>query len=167
MTDNTDVPAAAGDRSKRLAVTGRLKQAIELMIWHGHSRDEAAAAAQMAPKSLYNAFRKHHVKAYFRAELAALRESARAKSFHHLEKIAAESANDMARVAAIKTMEAITDEEAQRTPGGHVTLPGLTVQIVHAPVPSLPSGFPAGQGMVIEHDKTSTKPAKTSLSQGE
>ena len=126
-------------RSKALQVTGRLRKAVELMIWQGHSRDEAADAAGMVRKSLYNAFRKHHVKAYFRAELGALRESARAKNFHHLETIAAESENDMAKVAAIKTMtmEYWTEEESQRRPaGGHVSSPGMTIVIL----PPLPAG---------------------------
>jgi hypothetical protein len=136
MTDNVDLPATSTERSKPLAVTGRLKMAIELMIWEKHSRDDAAKAAGMAPKSLYNAFRKHHVLAYFRAELRALKESARAKNFHHLEKIAAESGNDMAKVAAIKVMENLTEEEG-RGAAGPVTQPGLTIVIQNAPAPQM------------------------------
>jgi hypothetical protein len=168
MTDDVDQTTKPNDRSKPLAVTGRLKRAIELMIWHGHSRDEAATAAGLKPKSLYNAFRKHHVKQYFRAELGALRESARAKNFHHLEKIAADSENDMAKVAAIKTMEQISEEEARRMPAsGNVSLPGLTIQIINAPAPALPSRFPDGHQLTIDHDETHDKTGKTALLRGD
>jgi hypothetical protein len=50
----------------------------------------------------------------------------------------------MARVSAVKTLEAISETEAAR--GGYMPakLPGLTIQIV--------SGDPAKPAKVIEHD---------------
>lgn len=157
MTDDT-MPTrqaiAAKDRSSPLKVTGRLRHAVELMIWQGHSRDEAAAAAGLKPKSLYNAFRKHHVRAFFRAELGALRESAHAKNFHHLEKIAAESANDMARVSAIKTMSAIAESEEHASTGGRITQPGMTILIVQ------PAAIPPAIDVTPERDPVANHGSK-------
>jgi hypothetical protein len=115
------------------------------MIWEGLSRTEAAEKAGLVPKSLYSAFRKSHVKAYYRTELGALRESARAKNLHALEKIVAESANDMAKVAAIKTMEQLSEEEDRR-PVGVQALPGLIIQLNLA--------TPPVSAPIIEHDAT-------------
>jgi hypothetical protein len=136
MIDQPRLLAKPTQRSAPMKVSGRLKQAIELMVWQGHSRDEAAKAAGLVPKSLYNALRKHHVKAFLLGELGALRTSARARNFHHLESIAANSANDMARVSAVKAMEALEDEAQQRgSVAGHVMLPGLTIVISNGPAP--------------------------------
>jgi hypothetical protein len=66
---------------------------------------------------------------HFRGELGTLRESTRAKNFHRLDGIAETSGNDMARVAAIKTMEAISDEQtAQR---GSSASPSVVIRIVN------------------------------------
>jgi hypothetical protein len=43
---------------KLRAPGAKVRAAIDLMVWQGHHRDEAAKLAGMNPKSLYNAFRK-------------------------------------------------------------------------------------------------------------
>jgi hypothetical protein len=130
----TDKPTPTKiERSAPMKVTGRLKQAIDAMIWQGLTRQEAAEHAKLKEHSLYVAFRKPHVRAYYLAELGALRTSARAKNFHHLEKIAAESANDMARVSAVKAMEALEDDVSTRSQH-QLQSPGLTIVINSAPI---------------------------------
>ena len=113
MTDNELVPTRqaieAKDRSAPLKVTGKLKVAIEQMVWHGARRAEAAEKAGMKDHSLRAALRKAHVMAHYHSELGVLRESTRAKNFHRLDDIAEVSPNAMARVAAIKTMENISE----------------------------------------------------------
>jgi hypothetical protein len=115
-----------------LEPSGRIKQALELMVLEGHHRNEAAAAVGIKPKSLYNALAKPHVKAFYNRLLDVLRTSARAKNFHRLEAIADGSKNDMARVAAIKTIEALADEAPR-----HVSLqtPGLQIVVIQGPAP--------------------------------
>ena len=107
------------------------RKAIELMVWEGHHRDDAAKAAGMLPKSLYNALRKHHVRAYYLAQLEVLRTSERARNIHRLCEIR-DAANNMPAVQAIKTLEALTDDMPAGG-GGQQRTPGLVIQIVNAP----------------------------------
>jgi hypothetical protein len=128
MTDDTDKPSqelttstrqsqAIDGRSSGLNVTGKLRSAIEQMVWHGARRAEAAEKAGMKDHSLRAALRKAHVMAHYHAELRVLRESTRAKNFHRLDGIAEDSPNTMARVAAIKTMEAVSEPLASVASG--------------------------------------------------
>jgi hypothetical protein len=94
--------AAIPGRSRRGAVTGKLKTALDLMVWDNLKRKDAAAKAGLADSSLRFAFRKSHVMAYYHAELKALRDNLRAHNVHRLDKIADESKNDMARVDAMR-----------------------------------------------------------------
>jgi hypothetical protein len=154
MTDNTDkptqeltVPARQAEttvgRSAPLKVTGRLAKAIEQMVWLGASRAVAAELAGLKDHSLRSALKKAHVLAHYHAELRVLRESTRAKNFHRLDGIAEDSPNTMARVAAIKVMEAVSEPLASVASGqglaGYVIdigpdPAGLTVRITsHVP----------------------------------
>jgi hypothetical protein len=138
--------AAIEGRSRRGTVTGKLKAALDLMVWENLTRKEAAEKAGLADPSLRFAFRKPHVMAYYRAELAALRNNLRAKNVHRLDTIADKSANDMAKVAAIKTMEAIADQADEKQRPGAAMLPGLQIVIVNgttAPKVIGPEPFPA------------------------
>jgi hypothetical protein len=129
--------AAIEGRSKRLTVTGKLKVAIEAMIWEALPRAEAAAKAGMADSSLRFALRKPHVLAHHNAELAALRTSLRARNAHRLNTIAQESKNHMASVAAIKTLEGLADASEQHLAAGPRQTPGLTIVIHQPAVPKI------------------------------
>src|ERR1700687_5700108 len=85
--------AAIPGRSRRNAVTGKLKTALALMVWDNLTRKEAAAMAGLADSSLRFAFRKPHVMAYYHTELKALRDNLRAKNIHRLDGIADKSDN--------------------------------------------------------------------------
>jgi hypothetical protein len=123
--------------STRRAPGGKVRLAIEAMVWQGHHRDEAAKLAGIKPKSLYNAFRKPHVKAFYNAELGVLRESGRAKVFHRLEALAAQDQNKAAAVKACQVLEQI-DDEAVKRPAAQL-VPGLVVIIGSPPSRSIPS----------------------------
>src|SRR5216683_1907793 len=99
--------AAIEGRSRRGAVTGKLRTALDLMVWSGEKRAGAAEKAGLADCSLRAALRKPHVLQHYNAELTALRTSLRARNVHRLDTIADESRNDMARVAAVKALEVI------------------------------------------------------------
>src|SRR5437879_751411 len=122
--------AAIDGRSKRLRVTGKLRIAIEAMIWEGLPRKDAAALAGLADSSLRFALRKPHVLAHYSAELAALRTSLRARNLHRLDGIADKSKNDMAKVASIKAMEQLADSAEQHHQGGYTAMPGVQIIIV-------------------------------------
>ena len=118
-------------RSRKGAVTGKLRRALELMVWEGLKRDAAAEKAGLASSSLCFALHKPRVLTFHRAECDALRNSLKARNLHRLDTIADDSKNDMARVASIKALEQISDiaDERQGKPGaGH--LPGLQIVIV-------------------------------------
>jgi hypothetical protein len=100
----------ARNERKLLQVTAIVRKAIELMIWEGHHRDDAAKAVRMLPKSLYNAFRKHHVRRYYREQLDVLRLSERARNIHALVRIRDQDDNRNAAVAGIKALEAIEED---------------------------------------------------------
>jgi hypothetical protein len=123
--------AAIPGRSARGKVTGKLRTALDLMVWDNLSRKEAAAKAGLADASLRFAFRKPHVMSHYHAELAALRNNLRAKNVHRLDTIADQSKNDMARVASIKTLEQITDQAEEKQRPGATILPGLQIVIVN------------------------------------
>jgi hypothetical protein len=151
--------AAIEGRSRKNAVTGKLKTALDLMVWDNMKRKDAAAKAGLADSSLRFAFRKPHVMAYYHAELKALRDNLRAHNVHRLDKIADDSGNDMAKVAAIKAMEIIVDQADEKRHGpGAVTLPGLQIVIMNGtatPKVIGPEPFPAPAalpGRTIDHE---------------
>jgi hypothetical protein len=126
--------AAIPGRSRRGAVTGKLKAALDLMVWHGERRADAAAKAGLADSSLRFAMRKPHVMAHYNAELNALRLSLRARNLHRLDTIADGSKNDMAKVGAIKVLEQIADVAQQNSGLGSPQSPGVCI-IIQAAAP--------------------------------
>jgi hypothetical protein len=67
----------------------------------------------MKAHSLYVALRKPHVKAHLLGELAALRDSERARTFHRLTALRDQDENKNAAVAAAKTMMQLDTDDAQ------------------------------------------------------
>jgi hypothetical protein len=128
-TVTTRQAAAIEGRSGRLKVTGKLRVALDLMVWSGKPRAEAAAEAGMADSSLRFSLRKPHVLAHYNGELAALRTSLRARNVHRLDGIADSSGNDMAKVSAIKAMEALADQADATAKPGLQQAPGMVIII--------------------------------------
>jgi hypothetical protein len=122
--------AAIEGRSRRGIVTGKLRTALDLMVWSGERRADAAQKAGLADSSLRAALRKPHVLQHYNAELSALRTSLRAKNVHRLDTIADDSKNDMARAGAIKALEVISDQADERTRPGTGMTPGIQIVIV-------------------------------------
>jgi hypothetical protein len=119
---------AARNRSLPGKVTGRLKRAIDAMVWQAASRKEAAAMAGMTDHSLRQAMKRPHVMQYYLSECEVLRLSGRAKRLHRLEELAGQDSNRNAAVAAIKVAEQIVDERHAAGPHA-VTQPGLVIVI--------------------------------------
>jgi hypothetical protein len=115
-------------RSGRRKVTGKLRKAIEAMVWEGSCRPHAAKSAGLQDHSLREALRKPHVKAFYRAELEVLRTSERARNIHALARIRDQDENKMAVVAAVKAMEQMEpDGPAGST--GQPAVPGFVFLI--------------------------------------
>ncbi len=121
---------AVAGRSARGKVTGKLRVAIETMVWQGSCRAEAAKAAYLKDHSLREALRKPHVKAFYLRQLEVLRTSERARNIHALVRVRDQDQNKMAIVNAVKALEQMKDE----VPGdiGRPTLPGLVIVIAPA-----------------------------------
>src|SRR6266702_3874842 len=136
MTDDlvpTRQAIAAEGRSGKLTVSGKLKVALDQMLYQGSCRADAAITAGMKDHSLREAFKKPHVKAYYNAGLDVLRTSERARNISALAKVRDTSENGMAVVSAAKALEQLSDNEANNCAGlGAPTMPGLQIVIVQA-----------------------------------
>lgn len=129
-SDQPGLPAPPQFKAKSgrtLAVTGKNKRAIDLMVWHGLKRNEAAEQAGLKDHALYVALSKPHVKAYYMQQLDVLRTSERARNFHALTEVRDQTANAMARVNAVKAMEQI--EQVSEGTGISARTPGVTIVI--------------------------------------
>ena len=144
---------AAIGKSGKLVVSGKLKTALDLMVWHGKPRDEAASTAGIKDHSLRAALKKPHVKAFYAGELDALRTGERARNVHALVDVRDSSKNSMARVAAAKALEDVA-EAAERVPlgGSSARLPGIVIVIGGQPLPA-----PSGGSITIDGETTSTR----------
>jgi hypothetical protein len=149
---------AVKDRSARGRVTGKLKTAIDRMVWFGDKRLDAATAAALTDHGLRTALRKPHVLAYLRSELALLREGERPRNLHRLAALRDQDDNRGAAVAAIKVLEQLTDDP--RAPVG-ITLnlqAGFVIDLSE-PGDVRPTRFVSGAPRVIEHELLSERPS--------
>lgn len=158
-TSPTRQAAAIPGRSRRGAVTGKLRTALDLMVWEGKTRAEAAKEAGLADSSLRFALRKPHVLQYYNGELAALRTSLRARNVHRLDGIADKSGNDMARVAAVKALETIADQADEKQRPGAAIMPGLQIVIVGGPGSTTPPKVIGHAPATIPHQPADREPA--------
>lgn len=131
-----DMARASTKQSRSIRVTGKLKAAIDAMVWDGLPRKQAAAKAGMTEHGLYKALRKPPVKAVYLSELEVLRTSERARNIHALVDVR-DSTNQMARVQAVKALEQLSDE--QQANAQRVQTPGLVIQINMQPGTAAPA----------------------------
>jgi len=108
-TEPTRQAIAVKDRSAPGRTTGKLKIAIDRMVWFGDRRADAATAAGLTDHGLRTALRKRHVLTYLRTELALLREGERPRSLHRLVELRDQDENRNAAVKAIQVLEELTD----------------------------------------------------------
>ena len=125
----------AKDRSGKLTVTGKLKVAIDAMLFEGSRRADAAKSAGMTDHGLREAFKKPHVKAYYNQGLVVLRESERARNIRRLAEIR-DAADNMPAVQAIKALEQMPDDV--RDLSDPRQQPGITIRIIN-PTPAPPT----------------------------
>lgn len=114
-------------RSQPGKVTGRLKQALDLMVWQNLSDNEAASKSKITVTAIRLALRRPHVRAYFREQSDVLREREGPRGIHTLIEVRDQTGNQNARVAAVREMrQANEDAPASR---GSQSQPGLTIVI--------------------------------------
>lgn len=133
MTDDdkpiTRQAIAAKERSGKLTVTGKLKVALDEMLFKGSCRADAATFAGMTDHGLREAMKKPHVKAYYSSGLEILRTSERARNIFALAKVRDSSDNGMAIVSAAKALEQLADA-APPAGVGDRNRPGVVITII-------------------------------------
>jgi hypothetical protein len=142
MTNNylaTRQAIAAKGRSGKLTVSGKLKVAIDLMLFGDGSasgpsrRADAAKAAGMTDHGLREAFKKPHVRAYYNVGLEILRTSERARNISALAKVRDASENDMAKVSAAKALEQLAEPNGPGGAGGGRARAGYMIDLGETP----------------------------------
>lgn len=118
--------------ARELKVTGKVRVAIDAMVWQGLKRDDAAQHAGMKANSLYVALRRPDVKAHYLAELDVLRTSERARNIHAAVEVRDQTDNQTARIQAVKWLEE-SAETKRDSSGQRVTTPGVVVVVNSAP----------------------------------
>jgi hypothetical protein len=141
---------AARGRSAPGRVTGKVKAAIDAMVWLGLPRDQAAVRAGLVPHSLYCALRKRHVIQASNLECETLRASGRARRIHRLEELSEQNSNMQAAVNANRALENMGDDAAATA--GTVQRAGMLIVVVDATGRPLPEQPMQPAPRVIEND---------------
>jgi hypothetical protein len=130
-------------------IGGRLKQALDLMVWGDGERrylpdNEAAAIAGLNVISIRNALHRPHVQAYYRMQCQVLRSRESAANIHRLCEIR-DAENNMPAVNAIK---ALMYDEIDQTNRPNTPTPGISIRIVQVSSPPAPIDIKAAPRIV-------------------
>jgi hypothetical protein len=113
-------PSPAPKASKSLRPTGRLKQALDLMVFGPETgelagcalaMDAAAREVGLTTRAIRLALDKPYVRQYINAQKHVFRTSASAQNISALVRLRDNSGNAMAQLGAIKTLEQLDDEQ--------------------------------------------------------
>lgn len=121
---------AAITKSKPLRVTGKLKSALDYLVWEGGSHDYQSAAqkAGLTTRAVRLALDRPHVKQYLQQQRHVLLTSERARNIHAAIDVRDQLVNQTARIQAVKMLEEMA-EERTAAPGQRITTPGIVIQI--------------------------------------
>jgi hypothetical protein len=142
MSSTTDVAisteraAVAPDKPVRI-VQGKLRAALDAMVWEGLEWDAAAQSVEYAKQSMRKSLQRSEVLAYLRHEREVLRASIAPRNIHRLREIR-DADNNMPAVNAIKVLEQLGDEQQSRGGSGASASPGVTIRVVNV-IQSSPS----------------------------
>lgn len=114
-----------------LKVTGRIAEAVRLMIEEGKTYQEAAAAVGMHVRLMRKAIERPHVLSYIRQQRQVFRATINASNDLRLAAVRDKSGNSMAVVQAVKALEQLDDEVTARRGSGFSTSPGLVINILN------------------------------------
>ena len=138
----------ARNRTPKLRITKRVKDAIGIIVETGAAYNEAAAHVGMSTYRLRLALDKPHVVAYMRQQLKVLREARGPRNFHRLCQIA-DDQNNMPAVQALRTLEQLGDEQTNKP---NAPSPGVTIRIVNVAQMPPPSDIKAPRIIDAEPD---------------
>jgi hypothetical protein len=122
--------------SKPDKVMGRLKIALDLMIWRNLTDSEAAVETKMHVTSIRKALKLPHVLRYVREQRQVLLNRELGRNSHVLMQVRDNSPNGMARIAAVRELERVADDEQQR--GTMQRAPGVTIVLINPDGTSAP-----------------------------
>jgi hypothetical protein len=117
----------ASKPAETLRITGKVRTAIEAMVWDGLPRAKAAEKAGISEHGLYKALCKPPVKAFYLRELDVLRTSERARSVFRMAELRDQDDNKMVAFNAAKELAGPAESAAES--GVRQAMPGLVVQI--------------------------------------
>lgn len=120
-------PSQPGGKPVQRRISGKVKAAVDAMVWQGLKRDDAAKAAGLQDNSLYVALRKPDVKRYYLDQLEVLRTSDRARRYHRLMELGEQNDNKAAAVSALVALKG--EDEQQVSAGGVGRSAGITIVI--------------------------------------
>ena len=133
QTDKPSQIAPIATKSTKIErVTGKVRTAIDAMVWEGLPRSEAAVKAGISEHGLYKAMRKPPVKAYYLSECEMLRTSGRARRIHRLNDMVEQNDNKAAVINAALALESMGNDQASVS-AQQKQSPGVVIQIINAP----------------------------------
>jgi|ERR1041385_2506016 hypothetical protein len=112
-----------------IGVKGKLKVAIELIVFEGKALDEAAKGAGLTTYTLRQALGKAHVIAHLKARREVLRASICGSNILRLGQIR-DAADNMPAIQAIRTLEDLDAAPATAGSGASAS-PGITIRIIN------------------------------------
>lgn len=167
MTTGNDItrmyPKVKKRPDKRERIVGRLRHALDLMIWGDETGkpvdwNDAARAMNISARSMRKSLERQAVRAYLREQKQVVRATISAKSLWRLDELAAQRSNMNAAVNAIRVID---EGEATAPTGGGNQTPGVTIRIVNVIQPP-PARLPVPidldpPSLTIEHDPAGTR----------
>jgi hypothetical protein len=147
---------------RRKIITGKLKTALNLMVWGDENNaplewDAAARTANLSTRSMRRALERPNVQAYLHGQKQVFRAAIGCKTLSRLAQLRDQDDNKNAAVAAAKTLEQLEDVAAgaPRVP----TAPGFCIVVVDRGAPAVEHR----SGVVIDAAPTASErqPADT------
>ena len=131
-------PGKQAGKSPKNGIRGRLKAALDDMVWNGTKWDEAARKANLTVRSMRMSMQKAHVLRYIRAQRGVLLAQSSAQTFHRLSELRDQDENRNAAVAAARTLEAMTNEAFGGQPALSISSRGAAGYVIDLSEPVRP-----------------------------
>jgi hypothetical protein len=122
----------ARNKTPKLRITKRIREAIDTMVARGIAYDAAAREHGIATRHMRLALSKPHVSAYYQAQCQVLRASTTARNIHRLCQIR-DAADNLPAVNAIKALEGLAEEPLRTTNAADAR--GVTIRIINIAQP--------------------------------
>jgi hypothetical protein len=135
---------------KRERITGRLKVALDAMIWGNPTGkplawNEAARASNISARSMRKSLERPAVRMYLHQQKQVFRACLSAATLSRLHELASQDENRNAAVAAIREIEARDDVQSRSI---NAQTPGITI-VLEAPRPT--TAMLDAKPAVLEH----------------